>query len=184
MKRLLDLITAVFLLLLTFPLLLAVGLAIRLDSPGPIFYCQERVGFGGKAFIMFKFRSMIIGASDKGSYQTAPNDPRITRVGRFLRRNSLDELPQLMNVLLGDMSLVGPRPDVFDQRKFYKESDWVRRVSVRPGITGLAQATVRSSATPTQRLDLDLEYVENAGLLLDLKVLVLTARQVFGKGSY
>ena len=133
---------------------------------------------------MFKFRSMIIDASDKGSYQTAPNDPRITRVGRFLRRNSLDELPQLMNVLLGDMSLVGPRPDVFDQRKFYKESDWVRRVSVRPGITGLAQATVRSSATPTQRLDLDLEYVENAGLLLDLKVLVLTARQIFGKGSY
>jgi len=184
MKRLFELFVVIFILLLVFPLLLAICLAVRLDSPGPIFFRQERVGFGGKAFIMFKFRSMRTDAADLGSYQTAPNDPRITRVGCFLRRNSLDELPQLINVLLGDMSLVGPRPDVFEQRKLYKESDWLKRVSVRPGITGLAQATARSLASPNQRLELDLEYVEKAGLLLDVKVLVLTIRQVFGKGGH
>jgi lipopolysaccharide/colanic/teichoic acid biosynthesis glycosyltransferase len=105
-------------------------------------------------------------------------------VGRFLRRTSLDELPQLFNVLKGDMSLVGPRPDVPAQRSLYTDEEWALRTSVRPGITGLAQATVRSAATQAERTALDLEYVRKASFWFDMKILLLTVRQVLGKGSF
>ena len=133
---------------------------------------------------MLKFRSMVVDAERVGGYSTAVGDPRITRMGHFIRRTSLDELPQLFNVLRGDMSWVGPRPDVPAQKGNYSDADWRARHRVRPGITGLAQATLRSAATPAQRLALDLEYVERASLLFDLKILLLTVRQVLGKGSY
>ncbi len=184
MKRLFDILFALVMLLLTWPLMLGCALAVRLDSPGPILYRQQRVGRGGATFGMYKFRSMVVDAERIGSYSTAQDDPRITRVGAFLRRTSLDELPQLFNVLFGQMSLVGPRPDVPAQRELYSEVDWNRRNTVRPGITGLTQATLRSAATREQRLALDLEYVDKSSLLFDLKVLVLTVRQVFGKGSF
>jgi len=115
---------------------------------------------------------------------TIMGDPRITPIGAFMRRTSLDELPQLVNVLFGDMSLVGPRPDVPAQRDLYSDSEWAIRTSVRPGVTGLAQATLRSSATHEQRLALDIEYVHQKSFWFDLKVLVLTVRQVLGKGSH
>jgi len=184
LKRVFDIAVALIALAVLWPLLLVVALAIRLDSPGPALFRQTRVGVEGRPFSMLKFRSMVVDAERVGGYSTAVGDPRITRVGRFIRRTSLDELPQIFNVLRGDMSWVGPRPDVPAQKDNYSDEDWRARHRVRPGITGLAQATLRSAATPAQRLALDLEYVERASLLFDLKILLLTVRQVLGKGSY
>jgi lipopolysaccharide/colanic/teichoic acid biosynthesis glycosyltransferase len=132
---------------------------------------------------MLKFRSMVNNAAAVGPYYTTDDDPRITRVGRFIRRTSLDELPQLLNVLKGDMSLVGPRPDVPAQRSLYSEQEWAQRCSVRPGITGLAQALVRSDAKPGERLELDLRYVREHSTSLDLKILWWTLGRLSGKGS-
>lgn len=184
MKRIFDIALALVALAVLWPLLLVVALAIHLDSPGPALFRQTRVGIDGRPFQIFKFRSMVVDAERVGGYSTAVGDPRITRVGHFIRRTSLDELPQLFNVLSGDMSWVGPRPDVPAQKANYSDADWQARHRVRPGITGLAQATLRSAATPAQRLALDLEYVERASLLFDLKILLLTVRQVLGKGSF
>lgn len=183
-KRLFDILVSACALLLVAPLFLVIAIAIRLDSPGPVFFRQTRVGRDGAPFGMYKFRSMVADAERLGGYSTARGDPRVTRSGRFLRRTSLDELPQLLNVLLGDMSLVGPRPDVPAQRKGYTEEEWLIRHRVRPGITGLAQATVRSEAKPGQRKALDLEYVTKASLWVDIKILCLTVWQVLIKGSY
>jgi lipopolysaccharide/colanic/teichoic acid biosynthesis glycosyltransferase len=132
---------------------------------------------------MLKFRSMVKNAAAIGPYFTAADDPRITRVGRFIRRTSLDELPQLLNVLRGDMSLVGPRPDVPAQRTLYTDAEWALRCSVRPGITGLAQALLRSQATEQQRRDLDLRYAREHTLWLDLKIMGWTLGRLTGKGS-
>ncbi|MCF8719395.1 sugar transferase [Nitrospina gracilis] len=178
MKRLFDLAVSLFVLLSLWPVFLAVAVAIRLDSPGNVFYCQERVGLGGRPFLMFKFRTMVADADKMGSHQTAFGDARITPVGVFLRKTSLDELPQLLNVVTGDMSLVGPRPDVPAQRSDYTEEQWAKRTSVLPGITGLAQATKRSLATPEERLALDLEYVDRRSFWLDMKIILLTIKQV------
>jgi lipopolysaccharide/colanic/teichoic acid biosynthesis glycosyltransferase len=178
MKRMLDLLVAGASLLLLAPVLLAVALAVAAESGRPVLFRQLRVGQGGREFGMLKFRSMVKDAASVGPWHTATDDPRITRVGRFIRRTSLDELPQLLNVLRGDMSLVGPRPDVPAQRALYAEADWRERCSVRPGITGLAQALLRSEATPEQRLALDLRYVREHDLLLDLRILGWTVLRV------
>jgi lipopolysaccharide/colanic/teichoic acid biosynthesis glycosyltransferase len=132
---------------------------------------------------MYKFRSMVRNAAAIGPFNTAAADPRITRVGRFIRRTSLDELPQLLNVLKGDMSLVGPRPDVPLQRSLYNEADWAERCSVRPGITGLAQVVLRSEGTEDQRRELDLRYVREQSVWLDLKIMAWTVGRLTGKGS-
>jgi lipopolysaccharide/colanic/teichoic acid biosynthesis glycosyltransferase len=182
-KRLLDIVLALLALLLLSPLLLATALAIALDSGLPVLFRQTRVGRHGHAFGMLKFRSMVNDAAAVGPYYTSADDPRITRVGRFIRRTSLDELPQLFNVLMGDMSLVGPRPDVPAQRSLYSEQDWSQRCSVRPGITGLAQALYRSDSTEVQRLEADLRYVRDASLWLDLKIIWWTLRRIGGQGS-
>jgi lipopolysaccharide/colanic/teichoic acid biosynthesis glycosyltransferase len=126
---------------------------------------------------------MVKNAAQIGPYHTGANDPRVTRVGRVIRRTSLDELPQLFNVLRGDMSLVGPRPDVPAQRPLYSPTDWVQRCSVRPGITGLAQATVRSEGTAAERLALDLRYVAERSLWLDFRIIWLTVARLSGRGS-
>jgi len=184
MKRLLDmLLSAAALVVLAVPLL-AIALAVRLGSPGGALFRQVRVGRKGRPFTLLKFRSMVAGADKLGPLHTNRGDPRVTRIGAFLRRTSLDELPQLFNVLMGDMSLVGPRPDVPDMERLYTPSHWAERHRVRPGLTGLAQATLRSEATPKERLDLDLAYVRTASLQLDLKIMWWTLRQVTGKGSY
>lgn len=183
MKRLMDIVIAGLALLILSPLLLATAAAVVLDSGFPVLFRQTRVGREDRTFGMLKFRSMVQNAAAIGPFSTAANDPRITRVGRFIRRTSLDELPQLLNVLRGDMSLVGPRPDVPAQRALYTPEDWRLRCSVRPGITGLAQALLRSEATPEQRLDLDLRYVREHGLVLDLRILAWTVGRLAGRGS-
>lgn len=184
MKRVLDIGMSLVALAILWPLLALVALAVRLTSPGPVFYRQERVGRGGRRFSILKFRSMVANADQIGPYHTARGDARITRVGAFLRRTSLDEIPQLFNVLRGDMSVVGPRPDVPAQEPLYAPADWVKRNSVRPGLTGLAQATLRSAATPEERRRMDLEYVDRASVFFDLKIILMTVRQVLGRGSF
>jgi lipopolysaccharide/colanic/teichoic acid biosynthesis glycosyltransferase len=183
MKRALDVLLSLLALVLLSPLLIAAAAAIAMDSGRPIFFRQTRLGLHGHEFRMYKFRSMVPGAASMGPYYTADADARVTRVGRWLRRTSVDELPQLFNVLKGDMSLVGPRPDVPQQRKLYSEADWAQRCSVRPGITGLAQALLRSDATPAQRLALDVRYAREHNLLLDLRIIGWTLARASGKGS-
>ena len=182
-KRLFDIGASLVALLLLSPLLLGTALAVAIESGFPVLFRQTRVGLGGQTFGMLKFRSMVKNAASIGPYFTSANDPRITRVGRFIRRTSLDELPQLINVLLGDMSLVGPRPDVPAQQSLYTPADWAQRCSVRPGITGLAQALYRSTSTEDQRLEADLRYTREASLWLDLKICWWTVQRLGGKGA-
>jgi len=183
MKRLTDIVLSLTALALLSPVLLLAALAVVLDSGLPLFFKQTRIGLGGREFGMFKFRSMVKNAASTGPYFTDTNDVRITRVGRFIRRTSIDELPQIINVLLGDMSLVGPRPDVPVQQSLYAPEDWSRRCSVRPGITGLAQVMIRSLGSHQDRLDLDLRYIHDQNFWLDLKVMWLTLGRLSGKGG-
>lgn len=169
-KRLVDVGGAGAFLVLLSPLLLLLLAIIRLESPGSPLFVQARVGRGGRVFSMFKLRSMVKDAS-LGSYQTQDNDPRITRVGKFLRATSLDELPQLWNVLIGDMSLVGPRPETPVQQALYTPADWQARHRVRPGITGLAQVNGRSTISTEDRLRCDLAYAAHPTLRLDMHIL-------------
>lgn len=183
LKRGFDIVSAGALLLVSSPIWLVVGLLVWFHDKGPVFYRQTRVGRDGRTFDILKFRSMVRNADKIGGYSTLDGDARVTPIGRFLRRSSLDELPQLLNVIAGDMSVVGPRPDVPAQRELYAPADYDKRNSVRPGLTGLAQATLRSNATPEQRLRLDLDYVDRACLQFDLKILAMTVRQVLVKGG-
>ena len=184
LKRLGDLLLSLFALLLLWPVLAVCAIAVAATSPGGALFRQQRVGVGGVPFTIYKFRSMRADAPSVGPHFTAAGDPRITPVGRFLRRTSLDELPQLLNVMRGDMSLVGPRPNVFRQREEYTQEEWDARNAVRPGITGLAQARLRSAATQEQRTALDLEYArargELARFVFDLKIIWLTVWTVAG----
>jgi lipopolysaccharide/colanic/teichoic acid biosynthesis glycosyltransferase len=183
MKRAMDLLLSALALLLLSPVLLVTAAAVAIDSGFPVLFRQTRIGLGGRTFGMLKFRSMVRNAAAIGPFNTSANDPRITRVGRFIRRTSLDELPQLLNVLKGDMSLVGPRPDVPVQRALYTDGDWALRCSVRPGITGLAQVVLRSEGTEDQRRELDLRYVREQGLWLDLRILARTVGRLTGRGA-
>jgi lipopolysaccharide/colanic/teichoic acid biosynthesis glycosyltransferase len=182
-KRLIDVLLSIIALLILLPILLIIATLVKMQDGGPIFFLQYRVGKGGRVFPMWKFRSMVTNAELLGGFSTATGDPRITSVGRVIRRTSLDELPQLFNVLLGDMSIVGPRPDVPAQRDLYTNDEWIVRHTVRPGITGLAQATMRSEATKEQRKVMDLEYVKNASLALDARIIIMTIKQVIFKGG-
>jgi lipopolysaccharide/colanic/teichoic acid biosynthesis glycosyltransferase len=183
MKRLVDIVLTGLALLVLSPILVTTAVAVVVDSGFPVFFRQARLGREGRSFCMYKFRSMVADAAAVGPYFTTGDDPRITRVGRFIRRTSLDELPQLLNVLLGDMSLGGPRPDVPAQRSLYNDADWALRCSVRPGITGLAQATLRSEGTEDQRRELDLRYVHERDFWLDLKIMARTLGRLTGRGS-
>lgn len=183
MKRLLDMLLSIAALAVLSPLLIATAVAIALESGRPVLFRQARLGLAGREFAMLKFRSMVKDAARIGPWHTASDDPRITRVGRFIRRTSIDELPQLLNVFKGDMSLVGPRPDVPAQRSLYSDADWALRCTVRPGITGLAQALLRSDATPEQRRALDLRYAREHNLWLDMKIIALTLGRLTGRGS-
>jgi lipopolysaccharide/colanic/teichoic acid biosynthesis glycosyltransferase len=168
------------------PVLGGIALWILLESGRPVLFAQARVGEGGRTFSMFKFRSMVKGAIELGQqlnltedpYGIAPNDPRITRSGEFLRRTSLDELPQLINVLRGEMSLVGPRADIVEQVANYTPEDR-RRLAVRPGITGWAQINGRDSISWPERFELDAWYIENWSPGLDAKIILRTVTDVF-----
>jgi lipopolysaccharide/colanic/teichoic acid biosynthesis glycosyltransferase len=183
--RALDLVFASLLLVLVSPLLLAAAIAIRLESRGPALYRQRRVGKDGRPFELWKLRTMVPGAEQMGAgIYVLEGDPRITRSGRLLRRMSLDELPNLLNVLKGDMALVGPRPTIQEQVDRYTDRQH-RRLDVKPGITGWAQVNGRSSLPWPDRIELDVWYVEHRSLWLDLRILARTVRLlVTGHGLY
>ena len=185
MSRPLDLLVAAVLLVLAAPLLGLAALAIRLESRGPVLYRQRRVGRHSRAFELWKLRTMVPGAEAMGAgIYVLEGDPRITRVGRLLRRFSLDELPNLMNVIQGDMAIVGPRPTVAEQVDRYTERQR-RRLEVKPGITGWAQVNGRTSRPWPERIELDVWYVEHRSLRLDLSILARTARMLAsGRGLY
>ncbi len=179
-KRVLDVAVAGVALAAGAPVLGLAALAIRLESPGHPIYRQRRVGRDGRPFEVYKLRTMVAGAETMGAgLAVDEGDDRITRVGTLLRRTSLDELPNLVNVLRGEMSLVGPRPTVQIQVDQYTERQR-GRLAVRPGITGWAQVHGRASLPWHERIELDLEYIERASLRLDLRVLVLTLRIILG----
>jgi lipopolysaccharide/colanic/teichoic acid biosynthesis glycosyltransferase len=184
-KRVIDRVAAAVLLVLLASLLAIVALWILLDDGRPILLAQVRVGRQGRPFRMLKFRTMVPNAIELGQklkltddmYGLVPNDPRITRAGRFLRRTGLDELPQLWNVLRGEMSLVGPRPDVVEQVANYSDHDR-GRLAVQPGITGLAQVNGREEIPWPERIEQDLWYIQNWSLVLDAKILLRTVTQL------
>jgi len=177
MARIRDLLIVSVLLAVLSPVLLLCALAVRRSSPGPALFRQRRLGQNGGPFHLLKFRSMYHNAPDlrnaDGSAYTGDDDPRVTRVGRLLRRTSLDELPQLLNVFRGDMSLVGPRPDQVDQLRYYTETE-KRKLNVKPGITGLAQISGRNNISWDRRKALDVEYVDRKSFWLDLTILAKT----------
>ncbi len=206
-KRLLDVTASLFVLVVGFPFFLAVALLIKLTSKGPVFYDQVRVGEHGEVFTLYKFRTMrpdnddsihrefarsfIQGRMSNSSLdEKAPsvykltNDPRVTAVGNFLRKTSLDELPQFINILRGEMTIVGPRPPLQYELEHYE--DWHKlRLEVKPGLTGLWQVSGRSSVTFNEMVKLDLYYIEHWSLLLDLKIMLRTIPvMLFGSGGY
>jgi exopolysaccharide biosynthesis polyprenyl glycosylphosphotransferase len=188
LKRAMDIVGAAMLLLITAPLWIAAAIAVKLDSPGPVLFRQSRIGRRGKPFKLAKFRSMVIDAearreallaqSRQAAWLDLEHDPRITRVGRFLRSSSLDELPQLWNVLRGDMSLVGPRPLIEEEDR--NVSGWARgRLDLTPGITGMWQVMGRVSIPFEQMIMIDYLYVANWSLWTDIKLILQTVPVVF-----
>jgi exopolysaccharide biosynthesis polyprenyl glycosylphosphotransferase len=195
LKRALDLVGAAVALVVVAPLMLAIAVAVRLDSRGPVLFVQRRVGLDGRAFAILKFRTMVAGADDDLSALVRiadldapafklPRDPRVTRIGRLLRRTSLDELPQLLNVLRGDMSLVGPRPEQVEVVDRYAEEHRLR-LAVKPGLTGPMQVYGRGALTFEERLAVEREYIENLSIGRDLRLLALTLPSVVnGRGAF
>jgi lipopolysaccharide/colanic/teichoic acid biosynthesis glycosyltransferase len=182
-NRALDVAGASLGLALASPFLAASALAIKLEDRGPVLYRQRRVGRGGEEFELLKLRTMVVGAETQGAgWAVNEGDPRITCVGRVLRRLSLDELPQLWNVVRGEMSLIGPRPTLAYQVERYSERQR-RRLEVKPGITGWAQIHGRAALPWDERIELDVWYVEHRSPLLDLKILLRTPLALFG-GTY
>jgi lipopolysaccharide/colanic/teichoic acid biosynthesis glycosyltransferase len=175
MKRALDMTAAVAAITLTWPFLLLIGVAVRWFIGAPVFFRQERPGLRGEPFTVLKFRTMLDTKNPQG--ELLPDAQRLTRVGRFLRSTSLDEVPELFNVLKGDMSLVGPRPLLMEYLPLYT-SEQTRRHEVRPGITGWAQVNGRNAITWEKKFMLDVWYVDNQSFWLDLKILAMTALQV------
>jgi exopolysaccharide biosynthesis polyprenyl glycosylphosphotransferase len=189
-KRALDIAVSAIALVLFLPIAALIALAIKLDSHGPVFFSQIRAGRDQRPFRMYKFRTMVADAEErlqeivpfdklKEPMFKLQNDPRITRVGRLLRRSSLDEMPQLFNVLKGEMSLVGPRPEQFDLVERYSP-EHLFRLSVKPGMTGPMQVNGRGVLTFDERLSIERTYIENLSLAADLRILVLTVGAVFG----
>ncbi len=206
-KRVFDLVFATVALILLFPLMVAIAIAIKLDSPGPVLHVQKRLGKDGKVFNFYKFRSMRAdvdhtqshrefakafiqgylappnGEDEDRIYKPPSDDQNITRVGRFLRRSSLDELPQLINVIKGDMSIVGPRPNMWYELEYYKE--WhKRRLEVLPGLTGLPQVRGRSRLRFDEIVELDIQYIENLSFWLDIELILQTIPMILtGNGA-
>jgi exopolysaccharide biosynthesis polyprenyl glycosylphosphotransferase len=195
LKRIIDILGSLILLIVSSPIILITAIAIKLDSKGPVFFKQKRVGKNGRIFYMYKLRSMCNDAEAKKKELLKNNqmandlmfkmsdDPRITKVGKFIRKTSIDELPQLFNVLKGDMSLVGTRPPTIDEVKQYDKRHW-KRLVIWPGITGNWQVNGRSKITDFEKVvDLDVDYIDNWTIWLDFKILLKTVKTVLFKND-
>lgn len=187
-KRGIDFVFSLIILPFLLIMIVIVGAAIKLEDRGPIFYLGERIGFHGKIFKMFKFRSMKVNAPDlrysDGSTYNADDDPRVTKVGKFLRKTSIDEVPQFLNVLFGDMAFIGPRPDSAFYLSEYTPEERII-LTVRPGITGYNQAINRNAVGTKEKLQNDIYYVKHMSFLFDIKIIFMTIRSVlFSKNVY
>ena len=181
-KRFFDVFVSLVGLVLTSPILLIIAIAVKLESKGPVIFKQDRVGKGGKVYKMYKFRSMCTGAEQMaGGVFCVKGDTRVTRVGKFIRATSLDELPQFVNILKGDMSLIGPRPVLTYYPKLWEKytKDELKRFDVRPGITGWAAVHGRKTNSVKQRFEYDNYYVDNLSFALDVKIFFMTIKSVF-----
>ena len=185
LKRAMDIIISLAMLIAASPFMLLTALAIKLEDRGPALYKQERVTLNGKKFYIYKFRSMVMDAEKYGAQFSTKNDPRITKVGKFIRAARLDELPQLWNILNGDMSIVGPRPERQNYiDEFCEETpEFIYRLKVKAGLTGYAQIYGKYNTTPLDKLKLDLMYIESYSVLLDIKLIFLTLKIMFMKES-
>lgn len=197
MKRAMDIIISIVAIIIASPIMLITAIAVKLDSPGPVIFAQKRVGQNGRTFKLYKFRSMYIDAEERkkdllahneiqgGVMFKMKNDPRVTKVGKFIRKTSIDELPQLFNVLKGSMSLVGTRPPTLDEVAKYKKGQW-RRISIKPGITGMWQVSGRSNIDDFDKIvELDLQYIDNWTIWMDIKILFKTVGVIFkNDGAY
>lgn len=177
-KRLIDILSSLILLIVTSPILFFAMIAIKLDSKGPIFFVHERTGYKGRTFKMIKLRGMVDNALSIGPELTQRNDPRITRVGKLLRRTSIDEIPQVINVLKGEMSLIGPRPEMTSIVETYSTKE-KEVFEFKPGITGISQINGRQLLTPSDRVKMEIEYYKEATFFSDLKILLRTFKVVF-----
>lgn len=185
-KRTFEVLFSLLLLVATLPVLLVTAIAIKLESPGGVFYKQERVGKNGKTFNVWKLRSMRNDAEKNGPQWAAKNDARVTRVGNFIRKTRIDELPQIFNVLAGDMSLIGPRPErpIFTEQFDQEIPGFKNRLLVKPGLTGWAQVNGGYEMTPAEKLELDMYYIEKQSFALDSQIFFRTIKVVFtGDGA-
>jgi len=190
MKRIFDITFSLCALIILSPLFIIVAIAIKIDSKGPVFFIQKRCKFNGEVFNIYKFRSMVANAPEmqkelekinevKGAMFKSKKDPRVTRVGKFIRKTSIDELPQLINVLKGEMSIVGPRPPIVEETERYDKWHYLR-LSVKPGLTGLWQVKGRSTVGFEEMVRLDLKYIRERSFLYDLKIILKTLPVLFG----
>ncbi len=185
-RRIVDIVVSMVGLVLSLPLMFIAGVLIKLDTPGPVFYVQERVGRHGKVFNMYKLRSMVVDAEKQGAKWADKDDPRVTRIGRIIRKSRIDELPQLLNVLKGDMALIGPRPERPEFILEFNEDipGFINRLQVRPGLTGWAQVNGGYDITPEEKLKLDMYYIQNRSIKLDLIIVFKTIRVIItGSGA-
>ena len=180
-KRIFDILLSICFLIIFLPLLLILPILIKLDSKGPVLFKSERIGQHDKQFCMYKFRSMIVGTELIETEKFTNIDNKITKIGSFLRRTSLDELPQIFNVLLGQMSLVGPRPAIKTQVNLLNKRTELKISDIKPGITGLAQINGRDILSESEKLFYDNKYLQNYSILLDIKILIKTFYLVFSK---
>ena len=186
-KRMLDILASIIGLIIGIPLIVIFGLIVKMEDRGPIFYKQERLGKNLKVFYIYKIRSMRVDAEKIGGAQWAQkDDPRITKTGKFIRKTRIDEIPQLFNILKGDMRLIGPRPERPELTyKFEKEiPGFIKRLKVKPGLTGLAQVNGGYEITPNEKLKWDLIYIKNRNIIMDIKIILKTVRVIFtGDGA-
>lgn len=185
-KRLIDIVASLFGLIIAIPIIIIFGILIKLESPGPAIFKQERVGLRGTIFTIYKLRSMNVNAEKNGAVWAAKNDSRITKVGKFIRNTRIDELPQLINILKGDMTIIGPRPERPEFTLDFEKDipGFIHRVSVKPGLTGWAQINGGYDISPREKLMLDMYYINNRNFMMDAKILLKTIKIAFtGEGA-